>query len=633
MALLGDDGVGYELARKLESHGVWRTWLGDALYSNFVHFLSSPSAWESFMRPDYPSDSTTTSSSSSSAAPSALDSFKSRPQLHLQLRARALLFDKASISLFLGSTDNNPLLSSSSSSSLNAISKLNPNYLQLHGDDVYFTLEEATQRPDSVLAAPANATSSKSKSSFGVGSRYTESEIGTLPQKFKFNELPETWYTQFFEKYRASKSYRLSFGDQETEKRTPEQMYTYLRVAEKHKRKRVAFKVDQNIGVVNSMLDNGSNMLLSSILEDNNALDDEAPFFPETMFTMNCVPDSAVLRKRRIPLSQKVEFNGVLDTLPQIVTKSPIMIERLGIRPEYLSMDPGGNQNRGKSGYDGSKKLLSQEQASQLSQKEIARFLSKLGFEGSSEVPLEVLSQLLSCHVMKLGRTLKLLVDSYRKQCSAMELLKMFLHITGYSNLVVLSELVKDTTRNSVPQTQQQLQGIQLQLQSQHQGPIRPSQQIPRQMHPQLQQIINSQNLAFQQHQQWEIMKRRQQSTPRPGMNMNINMDKDRPMVEVKVENPSDFPMDNSTFAALNPRNPQLQQFRQQQLAAMMPFHTQNSNQFRPMSSLQIPQMQSPNMGMARAPPVKVEGFQELMGGDASLKHDSEENKLTSPSK
>lgn len=32
--------------------------------------------------------------------------------------------------------------------------------LQLHGDDVYFTLEEAAQRPDSVLAA-GNAASSK----------------------------------------------------------------------------------------------------------------------------------------------------------------------------------------------------------------------------------------------------------------------------------------------------------------------------------------------------------------------------------------------------------------------------------------------------------------------------------------
>lgn len=38
-------------------------------------------------------------------------------------------------------------------------------------------------------------------------------------------------------------------------------------------------------------------------------------------------------------------------------------------------------------------------------------------------------------------------------------------------------------------------------------------------------------------------------------------------------------------------------------------------------------------MSMARAPPVKVEGFQELMGGDSSMKHDSEENKLLSPQK
>ncbi|KAL0367911.1 UNVERIFIED_CONTAM: hypothetical protein Scaly_1010000 [Sesamum calycinum] len=81
-------------------------------------------------------------------------------------------------------------------------------------------------------------------------------------------------------------------------------------------------------------------------------------------------------------------------------------------------------------------------------------------------------------------------------------------------------------------------------------------------------------------------------------------------------------------------RHPQLQQLRQQQLAAISSLHAQaNSNAFRPMTSLQIPQVQSPNMTMARAPPVKVEGFQELMGGDSSMKHDSEENKLLSPQK
>lgn len=99
MALLGDDGRGYELARKLEDCGVWRTWLGDSSYSNFVHFLNSPSTWHTLMR---------------------LDDSKSRAQIQLQLRVRALLFDKASISLFLRSN------STSTSSSL-TVSKLNPN--------------------------------------------------------------------------------------------------------------------------------------------------------------------------------------------------------------------------------------------------------------------------------------------------------------------------------------------------------------------------------------------------------------------------------------------------------------------------------------------------------------------------
>ncbi|CAL5373918.1 unnamed protein product [Camellia sinensis] len=125
---------------------------------------------------------------------------------------------------------------------------------------------------------------------------------------------------------------------------------------------------------------------------------------------------------------------------------------------------------------------------------------------------MEVLSQLLSCHIGKLGRILKVLSESYRKQCSAIELLKMFLQTAGYRH------------------------------------------------HPQL-------------------------------------------------------------------------QFRQQQIAAMSNFHPEASNQFRQLASLQIPQVQTPSMGSVRAPPVKVEGFQELMGGDATLKHDSEENKSTSPPK
>ncbi|OIT03116.1 PREDICTED: uncharacterized protein LOC109225267 [Nicotiana attenuata] len=601
MALLGDDGRGYELARKLESHGVWRSWLGDSLYTNFIHFLSSPSTWDSFMRTD--------------------DS-KSRVQIQLQLRARALLFDKASIALFLRSDKSPPSIHTSA-----AISKLNPNYLQLHGDDVYFTLENCSQ---DVASTSTVLSKVQSKSNFGVGSRYSESEADAMSQRLKLDDLPETWYNQFFEKYKASKSYRLQFGDREAEKRTPEQMSSYLRVVENHKRRRVAFKVDQNIGF--GMLDDGSN------LQSNSVLDNDSPFFPETMSAMNCVPESAVLRTSQLKENQKVEFNGVLDTLPQIMTKSPIspiMIERLGIRPEYLSMEQGSNQNHGKSGGERKRKCLGEEQALKLSQKVMAQLLGNVGFEGSSEVPLEVLTKFLSCHIHKLGATLKLLSDSYRKQCSAMELLKMFLHTAGHSNLAVLSELVKDNTRNFV-QTQQQVQGFQQQLQPQHQAAIRQStqtQQILR-MHPQMQQMLNSQNLTPQQQQLLvERMRRRQQLTPRPGMSMNMNIDKDRPVVQVKLEHPTDFPMDNNAFNAMAARQPQMQQFRQQQIAAISSPYAQNTNQFRPMASLQIPQVQSPNTGMPRAPPVKVEGFQELMGGDATMKHDSEENKLMSPQK
>ncbi|XP_059318080.1 uncharacterized protein LOC132068494 [Lycium ferocissimum] len=593
MALLGEDGHGYDLARKLETHGIWRSWLGDSLYTNnFIHFLSSPSTWDSFMKTD--------------------DS-KTRVQIQLQLRARALLFDKASIALFLRSDKS-------------AISKLNPNYLQLHGDDVYFTLENCSQdgaQQREGVAGTSNVLSKvQSKLNFGVGSRYSESETDAMSQRL--NDLPETWYNQFFETYRASKSYRIQFGDREAERRTPEQMSFYLRVVENHKRRRVAFKVDQNIG--HGMLDDGS----------NSVLDNDNPFFPETMSAMNCVPDSAVSRRSQLKENRKVEFNGVLDTLPQIMTKSPspIMIERLGIRPEYLSMDQGSNQNHGKNGAERSKKCIGEEQALKLSQKVTAQLLGNVGFEGSSEVPLEVLTKFMSCHIRKLGSTLKLLADSYRKQCSAMELLKMFLHSDEHSNLAVLSELVKDNTRNVVQQTQQQVQGFQQQLQPQQAAALRQSQQILR-MHPQMQQqmqqMINSGNLTPQQLQ--NLMRRRQQLTPRPGMSMNMNIDKDRPLVDVKLEHPTDFPMDNNAFNAMAARQPQMQQFRQQQNAAMSSPYAQNTTQFRPMTSLQIPQVQSPTMGMNRAPPVKVEGFQELMGGDATMKLDSEENKLMSPQK
>lgn len=279
----------------------------------------------------------------------------------------------------------------------------------------FFSLNNACQHYDGTVQG-------HSKASIGVGSRFNESEVDVVSQRLKLEELPETWYSQFFENYRAGKSYRLMFGDRDPEKRTPEQMSVYLRVLENHKRRRVAFK------------DNVSSLRSNSATIDSNVVDDK-PLFPETMFTLNCVPDSAVLQARRLENNLTVQFNGVLDNLPQIMIKSqvisPIMIERLGIRPEYLSMEQG-HQNRGKNGVQGSKKLLSQEQASQMSQKVVARLLNNQGFESSSDSSLEVMAQFMSCHISKLGRILKLLADSYRKQCSATELVKMFLQTTGY---------------------------------------------------------------------------------------------------------------------------------------------------------------------------------------------------------
>ncbi|XP_024180374.1 uncharacterized protein LOC112186250 isoform X2 [Rosa chinensis] len=597
MALLGDDGRGYELACKLESCNVWRTWLGDSNYATFVHVLSSPSTWDSFMRSD--------------------DS-KSRAQIQLQLRARALLFDKACVSLFLRLDSDSNNSSSSSSSSL-AVSKLNPTYLQLHADDVYFTLENSST--EGVQAQQREASKIQSKTAFGFGSRYGESEIDNKPPRFKNEELPETWYNQVIERHRASKPHRLSSADRESEKRTPEEMSAYLKLAVKHKKRCLAFKEDQYVAYGNPLQENASQNP-HSVLDGSSSIDHEASFFPETMFTLNCVPDSALPPMNRVQDDQKVEFYGVLDTLPQALTRSPVMLERLGIRPEYLNMDQGGSLHRGKNGSAGNKSCLTHEQAAQLSQKVIARMLTNVGFEGSSEVPIEVFSQLLSCHIRKLGSSLKVLTDSYRKQCSAIELLKMFLQTVGY--------------RNFHQQSQQQIHGMQSQLQPQHQNPIRLPQQISRQMHPQMQQIqqmqqiAQSKNVPFQQQQQMERMRRRQPST-RAGMDMV----QDRPMVQVKIEAPSELPMDSNAFNSFNNRHPQLQ-FRQQQIPAMSNPTMQNvpaqsGNQFRQISPSQIAQIQSQNAGVLRARPVKVEGFQELMGGDASSKHDSDENRLTSP--
>lgn len=116
------------------------------------------------------------------------------------------------------------------------------------------------------------------------------------------------------------------------------------------------------------------------------------------------------------------------------------------------------------------------------------------------------------------------------------------------------------------------------------------------QMNPHMQQIVHSQNLAFQQQQQQQLerMRRRQPATPRPAM----EMDKDRPPVQVKIENQSDMSVDGNVYNNFNNRHPQMQ-FRQQQMSALSNLamssnvHAQSNNQFRQMASVQVPQVQT----------------------------------------
>lgn len=89
MALFGDDTCGFELAEKLEATSVWRAWLGDSEYGLLKPHLATAGAWLAFMQPSENS---------------------SLEVLKLQLRVRALLFEKAASILFsepLGSTAYN----------------------------------------------------------------------------------------------------------------------------------------------------------------------------------------------------------------------------------------------------------------------------------------------------------------------------------------------------------------------------------------------------------------------------------------------------------------------------------------------------------------------------------------------
>lgn len=602
---LGEDGRGYELARRLEGCGAWRAWLGDAAYSSFVHYLSSPAAWEAFI----------------------MSKCEMRLVLHLQLRARALLFDKASISLFL---------STSSSSSSN--SNLNPQYLQLHGDDIFCTLEqqqddeeeEERDHPQAQSRAAYKANEHPHERASSVGLRCNESDNANIPQRYRHEELPETWYNQYFDKLKA-RYHKFPHGDKESLKRTSEGMSTYLQLREMHKRKRQAFKEEQHIGTDDPMSENGSFMPHKTVQDVNGSLEDDVSFFPEIMFPSNCVPDSSLPLRNEVEKNQELDVYGILDNLPTVVTRSTAMMERFGIRPNYIRV---GSKYRGLDGSGCEKKPLCQEQASLMTPKIVARLLANAGFEGGTGISMEVFSEFFSSHICKLGRILKLLTDSYKKQFSSVELLQMFLQTAGYNNLGALIESTKDGNKGIITQTSQHVRALQSHQNSLLQAQA--AQQLQRQIHPQPQMnMLHSQNLSFQQQQQQQL-RRRQATTPRGSVMM---MDKDQqPMVDVKTENSMESTqIDPATFNALNKQHQM--QFRQQQLQqqqmAMGNHHAAQSGQqqLRQLQSAQIPQLQAQNPYGMRTAPVKVEAFHELMGGDSTLKRDPDHNKLTSPSK
>ncbi|KAG8061383.1 hypothetical protein GUJ93_ZPchr0003g16840 [Zizania palustris] len=541
--LLGNDGRGYELARRLEACGAWRAWLGDAAHAVLAQHLANASTWDAFLFP----------SSSSSGSPP-------RPLLLLQLRVRALLFDKASAAL---------LPRGASPTSLNSV---NANYLQLHADDIYFSLEDEQE--------DINQHHMQSRTSFSPSR-----ENPMLSQRHsRYEELPDTCYKQYAEKFRTWYG-KFRSGDKDIPKRSSEGMSNYLKVCSVHKRKRSVFMDDQGHNIAVPMLENGPS---SKNVGDLSNLTDET-FIPEIRFPADCVPESAIPRTNETSRIYKIEVHGVLDNLPAPVSRNTAMLERFGMMPEYYKK---GNKYRGKDGSKVEGKSLSQEQGLVMTRKLVARYLASAGFESGTAVSIDVLSEIIIKHISKLGRNLKLLTDSYRKQFSSIDLLKMFLQTVGYSNICPLMEITKMGTRGANYPNQQDAQ-----LQNQN---ALHAQQLPRQFPPQM--AINTQNLTPQQQQalllqQQQWFRRSQMTSPRGPLSM---ADKNQPMQQ---------------------QPQQLQQ--QQQLAMSGSQNAQLAQQFK-----QMPSMNAYGM---RMPPVKVEAFHELVSGDSSMKHDNDSNKLMSP--
>jgi len=209
-----------------------------------------------------------------------------------------------------------------------------------------------------------------------------------------------------------------------------------------------------------------------------------------------------------------------------------------------------------------------------------------------------------------------------------MELLRMFLQTIGYSNLGTLMEYLKAGTRLSPQQTHQQLVRT-TQPQQQTLLPLQIQKQLSQQQNPAL-------NLTIQQQQQLDKARRKQPLTPR---SCGRKLEKDRNVVDVKMENTNDSAIDCKVTAPLVPQHHG--QWPQQQ-SILGSHHSQALPPYKHLSSLQHPQIQqqglfSRDTAQIRPPPVKVEGFEELMGSPRSIVKQEPEDEisrtLTSPRK
>lgn len=276
---------------------------------------------------------------------------------------------------------------------------------------------------------------------------------------------------------------------------------------------------------------------------------------------------------------------------------------------------------------------MSEEEATYGARQTVARIVGAAGFEGLREGSMDVLSQLFSCHICKLGQTLRLLADSFRNHYTQIELLRMFLHTIGYSNLGKLMDYIKIEQRLSPQQTQQQLGRV---TQTQRTMIVPPVQQ-------QLQRQLSQQNMTLASQQlHWD---RRNKPVLMP-RTIGRKLEKEKTIGDVKLETSNDSAADCKVPAPLvSQHHAQWQhqhqhQQQQQQQSVQMSHHSQSIPQFKQHPSLQLTPIQQQNLFsrdivQMRTQPVKVEGFQELMGGDVNVKEADDEigRTLMSPRK